>query len=73
MGILIESWHGEPIHQASQGSHTSQDKLDQPEYQEVSTEKQREEISGKLSAASTWLEDEGFEASTAVRTLHPST
>ncbi|XP_049634115.1 hypoxia up-regulated protein 1 isoform X3 [Suncus etruscus] len=44
----------------------TQDKLDQPEYQEVSTEKQREEISGKLSAASTWLEDEGFEASTAM-------
>uniref|UniRef100_A0A2K6EDG7 Hypoxia up-regulated protein 1 n=1 Tax=Macaca nemestrina TaxID=9545 RepID=A0A2K6EDG7_MACNE len=32
----------------------TQDKLYQPEYQEVSTEEQREEISGKLSAASTW-------------------
>ncbi|XP_055963542.1 hypoxia up-regulated protein 1 isoform X2 [Sorex fumeus] len=44
----------------------TQDKLYQPEYQEVSTEQQREEISGKLSAASTWLEDEGFEASTTM-------
>lgn len=44
-----------------------QDKLYQPEYQEVSTEEQREEISGKLSAASTWLEDEGFGATTVVR------
>lgn len=44
----------------------TQDKLYQPEYQEVSTETQREEISGKLSAASTWLEDEGFEASTTM-------
>lgn len=42
----------------------TQDKLYQPEYQEVSSEQQREEISGKLSAASTWLEDEGFGAST---------
>lgn len=44
-----------------------QDKLDQAEYQEVSTEEQREDISGKLKAASTWLEDEGFEATTMVR------
>uniref|UniRef100_G3TL26 Hypoxia up-regulated protein 1 n=1 Tax=Loxodonta africana TaxID=9785 RepID=G3TL26_LOXAF len=44
----------------------TQDKLYQPEYQEVSTEEQREEISGKLSAASTWLEDEGFGATTAM-------
>ncbi|XP_062053156.1 hypoxia up-regulated protein 1 isoform X3 [Lepus europaeus] len=43
----------------------TQDKLDQPEYQEVSTEEQREDISGKLRAASTWLEDEGFGATTA--------
>ncbi|XP_058519774.1 hypoxia up-regulated protein 1 isoform X2 [Ochotona princeps] len=42
----------------------TQDKLDQAEYQEVSTEEQREDISGKLKAASTWLEDEGFEATT---------
>ncbi|XP_008066438.1 hypoxia up-regulated protein 1 isoform X1 [Carlito syrichta] len=40
----------------------TQDKLYQSEYQEVSTEEQREEILGKLSAASTWLEDEGFGA-----------
>lgn len=33
----------------------------------MSTEEQREEISGKLSAASTWLEDEGFGATTVVR------
>uniref|UniRef100_A0A8D1KIX2 Hypoxia up-regulated protein 1 n=1 Tax=Sus scrofa TaxID=9823 RepID=A0A8D1KIX2_PIG len=36
----------------------TQDKLYQPEYQEVSTEEQREDISGKLSATSSWLEDE---------------
>lgn len=46
-----------------------QDKLYQPEYQEVSTEEQREEISGKLSATSTWLEDEGFGATTVVSGL----
>lgn len=44
----------------------TQDKLYQPEYQEVSTEEQREEIAGKLSAASTWLEDEGFAATTVM-------
>nr|XP_013011041.1 hypoxia up-regulated protein 1 isoform X2 [Cavia porcellus] len=44
----------------------TQDKLYQPEYQEVSTEKEREEIAGKLSAASTWLEDDGFAATTAM-------
>lgn len=44
-----------------------QDKLYQPEYQEVSTEEQRDEIAGRLSAVSTWLEDEGFGATTAVR------
>uniref|UniRef100_A0A2K5TVN8 Hypoxia up-regulated protein 1 n=1 Tax=Macaca fascicularis TaxID=9541 RepID=A0A2K5TVN8_MACFA len=44
----------------------TQDKLYQPEYQEVSTEEQREEISGKLSAASTWLEDEGVGATTVM-------
>lgn len=32
----------------------------------MSTEEQREEISGKLSAASAWLEDEGFGATTVV-------
>lgn len=45
-----------------------QDKLYQPEYQEVSTEEQRDEIAGRLSAVSTWLEDEGFGATTAVST-----
>uniref|UniRef100_A0A8D1T1I7 Hypoxia up-regulated protein 1 n=1 Tax=Sus scrofa TaxID=9823 RepID=A0A8D1T1I7_PIG len=44
----------------------TQDKLYQPEYQEVSTEEQREDISGKLSATSSWLEDEGFGATTAM-------
>ncbi|XP_005378351.2 PREDICTED: hypoxia up-regulated protein 1 isoform X2 [Chinchilla lanigera] len=44
----------------------TQDKLYQPEYEEVSTEKEREEIAGKLSAASTWLEDEGFAATTVM-------
>ncbi|KAM5319758.1 hypoxia up-regulated protein 1 isoform 1-T5 [Glossophaga mutica] len=44
----------------------TQDKLYQPEYQEVSTEEQREEISGRLNAASTWLEDEGFGATTVM-------
>uniref|UniRef100_A0A667IVG3 Hypoxia up-regulated protein 1 n=1 Tax=Lynx canadensis TaxID=61383 RepID=A0A667IVG3_LYNCA len=44
----------------------TQDKLYQPEYQEVSTEEQREEISGKLGAASAWLEDEGFGATTVM-------
>ncbi|XP_060035938.1 hypoxia up-regulated protein 1 isoform X2 [Erinaceus europaeus] len=44
----------------------TQDKLYQSEYQEVSTEAQREEISGKLSSASTWLEDEGFDATTVM-------
>ncbi|KAB0406090.1 hypothetical protein E2I00_019211 [Balaenoptera physalus] len=44
----------------------TQDKLYQPEYQEVSTEEQREDISGRLRAASTWLEDEGFGATTVM-------
>uniref|UniRef100_A0A8C9B8T2 Hypoxia up-regulated protein 1 n=1 Tax=Phocoena sinus TaxID=42100 RepID=A0A8C9B8T2_PHOSS len=44
----------------------TQDKLYQPEYQEVSTEEQREDISGRLHAASTWLEDEGFGATTVM-------
>ncbi|KAB1254805.1 Hypoxia up-regulated protein 1 [Camelus dromedarius] len=44
----------------------TQDKLYQSEYQEVSTEEQREDISGRLSATSTWLEDEGFGATTVM-------
>uniref|UniRef100_A0A8C0D7N3 Hypoxia up-regulated protein 1 n=1 Tax=Balaenoptera musculus TaxID=9771 RepID=A0A8C0D7N3_BALMU len=44
----------------------TQDKLYQPEYQEVSTEEQREDISGRLRAASAWLEDEGFGATTVM-------
>ncbi|NXJ99623.1 HYOU1 protein, partial [Corythaixoides concolor] len=42
----------------------TQDKLYQEEYQFVSTEEQREEISRKLSEASTWMEEEGYAAAT---------
>uniref|UniRef100_A0A8C5TYM7 Hypoxia up-regulated protein 1 n=1 Tax=Malurus cyaneus samueli TaxID=2593467 RepID=A0A8C5TYM7_9PASS len=42
----------------------TQDKLYQEEYQFVSTEEQREEISKKLSEASSWMEDEGYAAAT---------
>ncbi|NXY77682.1 HYOU1 protein, partial [Glareola pratincola] len=42
----------------------TQDKLYQEEYQFVSTEEQREEISKKLSEASSWMEEEGYAAPT---------
>ncbi|XP_074783675.1 hypoxia up-regulated protein 1 [Athene noctua] len=42
----------------------TQDKLYQEEYQFVSTEEQREEISRKLSEASSWMEEEGYTAAT---------
>ncbi|XP_069643925.1 hypoxia up-regulated protein 1 isoform X2 [Haliaeetus albicilla] len=42
----------------------TQDKLYQEEYQFVSTEEQREEISRKLSEASSWMEEEGYAATT---------
>ncbi|XP_064029093.1 hypoxia up-regulated protein 1 isoform X2 [Pogoniulus pusillus] len=42
----------------------TQDKLYQEEYQFVSTEEQREEISKKLSEASSWMEEEGYTATT---------
>ncbi|XP_018097495.1 hypoxia up-regulated protein 1 isoform X2 [Xenopus laevis] len=42
----------------------TQDKLDQAEFKKVSTTEQREEISTKLSQVSTWLEDEGYAATT---------
>ncbi|CAN2387882.1 regulation of endoplasmic reticulum stress-induced neuron intrinsic apoptotic signaling pathway [Pristimantis euphronides] len=42
----------------------TQDKLEQQEFRKVSTKEQREEISSKLGQASTWLEDEGFTATT---------
>ncbi|NXD92966.1 HYOU1 protein, partial [Chaetorhynchus papuensis] len=42
----------------------TQDKLYQEEYQFVSTEEQREEISKKLSEASSWMEEEGYAAAT---------
>ncbi|KAM3921296.1 hypoxia up-regulated protein 1 isoform 1-T2 [Leptodactylus fuscus] len=42
----------------------TQDKLEQKEFKKVSTGEQREEISSKLSQASTWLEDEGYTATT---------
>ncbi|XP_074833041.1 hypoxia up-regulated protein 1 [Carettochelys insculpta] len=42
----------------------TQDKLYQEEYQFVSTEEEREEISRKLSEASNWMEEEGYTATT---------
>uniref|UniRef100_A0A8C0GYJ9 Hypoxia up-regulated protein 1 n=1 Tax=Chelonoidis abingdonii TaxID=106734 RepID=A0A8C0GYJ9_CHEAB len=42
----------------------TQDKLYQEEYQFVSTEEQRGEISRKLSEASNWMEEEGYRATT---------
>ncbi|KAM4015557.1 hypoxia up-regulated protein 1 [Anomaloglossus baeobatrachus] len=42
----------------------TQDKLGQSEFRKVSTKDQREEISSKLGQASTWLEDEGYTATT---------
>ncbi|XP_054032035.1 hypoxia up-regulated protein 1 isoform X2 [Dryobates pubescens] len=42
----------------------TQDKLYQEEYQFVSTEEQRDEISKKLSEASNWMEEEGYAATT---------
>ncbi|XP_013911305.1 PREDICTED: hypoxia up-regulated protein 1 [Thamnophis sirtalis] len=42
----------------------TQDKLYQEEYQFVATEEEREEISRKLSEASSWMEDEGYAAPT---------
>ncbi|CAH2319598.1 hypoxia up-regulated 1 isoform X2 [Pelobates cultripes] len=42
----------------------TQDKLRQDEFVKVSTGDEREEISSKLSKASTWLEDEGYAATT---------
>ncbi|XP_051494331.1 hypoxia up-regulated protein 1 [Apus apus] len=42
----------------------TQDKLYQEEYQFVSTEEQRGEISTKLSEASSWMEEEGYAATT---------
>uniref|UniRef100_A0A8C3H174 Hypoxia up-regulated protein 1 n=1 Tax=Corvus moneduloides TaxID=1196302 RepID=A0A8C3H174_CORMO len=44
----------------------TQDKLYQEEYQFVSTEEQREEISKKLNEASSWMEEEGYAAATKV-------
>lgn len=48
-------------------SRAFQDKLYQEEYQFVATEEEREEISRKLSEASSWMEDEGYAAPTKVR------
>ncbi|XP_060106874.1 hypoxia up-regulated protein 1 [Heteronotia binoei] len=42
----------------------TQDKLYQEEYQLVSSETEREEILQKLSEASSWMEEEGFAATT---------
>ncbi|MEE6527894.1 hypothetical protein FKM82_029615, partial [Ascaphus truei] len=43
---------------------TPQDKLEQGEFRKVSTQEQRGEIASKLSQASSWLEDEGYAATT---------
>ncbi|XP_044312227.1 hypoxia up-regulated protein 1 isoform X2 [Varanus komodoensis] len=42
----------------------TQDKLYQEEYQFVSTEEEREEISKKLSEVSSWMEEDGYTATT---------
>ncbi|XP_075460319.1 hypoxia up-regulated protein 1 isoform X2 [Ascaphus truei] len=42
----------------------TQDKLEQGEFRKVSTQEQRGEIASKLSQASSWLEDEGYAATT---------
>uniref|UniRef100_A0ABM5EQR3 Hypoxia up-regulated protein 1 n=1 Tax=Pogona vitticeps TaxID=103695 RepID=A0ABM5EQR3_9SAUR len=42
----------------------TQDKLYQEEYQFVSTEEEREDISKKLSEVSAWIEEEGYAATT---------
>ncbi|KAF5895120.1 hypoxia up-regulated protein 1 [Clarias magur] len=42
----------------------TQDKLYQDEYQVVVTEEEKEAISGKLSEASAWLDEEGYSAGT---------
>lgn len=42
----------------------TQDKLYQDEYQAVVTEEEREQISGKLSEASNWMDEDGYSAST---------
>ncbi|XP_072515313.1 hypoxia up-regulated protein 1 [Salminus brasiliensis] len=42
----------------------TQDKLYQDEYLAVVTEEEKDEISGKLSAASSWMDDEGYTAGT---------
>ncbi|XP_057676911.1 hypoxia up-regulated protein 1 isoform X2 [Corythoichthys intestinalis] len=42
----------------------TQDKLYQDDYQLVVTEEEREQISSKLSEASTWMDDEGYSATT---------
>ncbi|XP_066507498.1 hypoxia up-regulated protein 1 isoform X3 [Hoplias malabaricus] len=42
----------------------TQDKLYQEEYLAVVTEEEKEEISGKLSIASAWMDEEGYAAST---------
>ncbi|XP_051972096.1 hypoxia up-regulated protein 1 isoform X2 [Xyrauchen texanus] len=42
----------------------TQDKLYQDEYQAVVTEEEKDQISGKLSEASNWMDEEGYTAST---------
>ncbi|NP_997868.1 hypoxia up-regulated protein 1 precursor [Danio rerio] len=42
----------------------TQDKLYQDEYQAVVTEEEKEQISGRLSVASSWMDEEGYRAGT---------
>lgn len=42
----------------------TQDKLYQDEYQAVVTEEEKEQISGRLSEASSWMDEEGYSAGT---------
>lgn len=50
---------------------SSQDKLYQEEYRLVSSEAEREELLQKLSEASSWMEEEGFAATTKVWASFP--
>lgn len=50
---------------------SSQDKLYQEEYQFVSSETEREEILQKLREASSWMEEDGFAATTKVWASFP--
>lgn len=47
----------------------AQDKLEQEEFQAVLTGEEKEQISGKLSEASGWLDEDGYSADTKVSTV----